>query len=364
MADGRRSFGTPSSGSGLGGAARGGGAVGLMPRPAAFGGLGASPGSAQSAAPGGPPDGLLLDRFLNDRDEAAFEALVVRHGARVRRVCRRWLGDGQDAEDACQSTFLILIDRAGSIRQTDDVGGWLCGVARRVAARSRQRADRRRRRESSAVDVAGLAGRDPAGGGADDLDPILRAEVTRLPERYRRPIELCYWEGLRCEQAAERLRCPPGTLKWRLSRAREILRSRLVRYGVALTAVVLWRVPETRAATALASGSTGSTRRPRPRPWDDASSAEFVRQTVALAVAFRDSPLCLKAGAVVPPGRGPFGTRARSGARWVPGWRAFWLALLVVLLSTSFAYSDTTAGPFHYVAKALSFFRPAAGACH
>src|SRR4051812_34174174 len=81
-------------------------------------------------------DGALLRRFVSDRDEAAFEALVLRHGPGVLRVCRQWLGDGQDAEDAFQATFLILVNRAGAIRQAESLDSWLRGVARRVSGRA------------------------------------------------------------------------------------------------------------------------------------------------------------------------------------------------------------------------------------
>ena len=233
------------------------------------------------------PDGVLLDRFLNRRDEAAFEAIVVRHGPRVLRVCRRWLGDGQEADDAFQATFLVLINRAGEFRRAADVGAWLSGVARRVAGRAKLRSDRRRFREGGAVDVSEVAARD--GAAPDDLQPILRAEVKRLPEKYRRPIELCYWEGLSSEQAAERLSCPTGTLKWRLSRAREILRGRLARLGVALAALLMMRLPAADAAEPLdADAAASNDGRPSGRS-RHAPPVDLVGRTVRLAVLFMDT---------------------------------------------------------------------------
>jgi len=213
------------------------------------------------------------------------------------RVCRRWLGNGQDAEDACQATFLVLVARAGELGRIERLDAWLCGVARRVAIRAKMRADRRRAREGATVDVREVPGRDESG--HDDLSPILRAEVERLPERYRRPIELCYWEGLSNEQAASRLGCPTGTLKWRLARARETLQGRLARLGVSLLALLMWRLPS-------AKGSA-----PDPDAWpstpgrgwggDPALDADFVRETVALAALIRDTPLpLLKGGAPSP----------------------------------------------------------------
>jgi len=198
-------------------------------------------------------DGELLERFLAHRDQAAFERLVVRHGPKVLRVCQRWSGPGQDAEDAYQATFLLLATRGEAIRRPEHLGAWLCGVARRVAGRAKRRADLRRRREGASIDLSVVADRARPSA-LDDLRPDLRATIERMPEKYRRPIELCYWEGLSSEQAAAQLCCPTGTLKWRLSQAREDLRDRLGRAGIGLAALLAWlgRPAAARAASAEA----------------------------------------------------------------------------------------------------------------
>jgi RNA polymerase sigma factor (sigma-70 family) len=192
----------------------------------------------------GMSDGQLLARFAAHRDELAeiaFAALVRRHGAMVLRVCRQVLGDSHTAEDAFQATFLVLARRAGSIRRPDLLAHWLYGVALRSAREARMRDHRRRRRESLGAEA--LAEEPISAAGPPDLPLVrreeaqaLHEELSRLPERYRVPVVLCELEGLTYQEAALRLRCPVGTIGVRLSRARERLRVRLTRRGLAPTA--------------------------------------------------------------------------------------------------------------------------------
>jgi RNA polymerase sigma factor (sigma-70 family) len=179
----------------------------------------------------GLSEGQLLARFVGERDELAFEAIVARHGPMVLGLCRRLLDDPDDVDDAFQATFLVLVRRAGSLRDRDLLSSWLYGVALRVASRARSRRARRRFVRPSETDLEGRAGPPPGESDLGELRTVLDAEVARLPERFRAPIVLCYFEGLTHDQAAERLRCPVGTVRSRMAKAREILRSRLVRRG-------------------------------------------------------------------------------------------------------------------------------------
>jgi len=186
-------------------------------------------------AAAGLSDGQLLGRYLTREPEAAelaFAALVERHGPMVLRVCRRVLDDPHAAQDAFQATFLVLARRGGSVRRRDSVASWLHGVALRVAGRARRSAALRRSHERRYAGRVSEAVPGPCGDAAD-LGPVLHEEISRLPDRYRTPVILCYLEGQTCEQAAGRLGCPVGTVKSRLARARDRLRRRLARRGLA-----------------------------------------------------------------------------------------------------------------------------------
>jgi RNA polymerase sigma factor (sigma-70 family) len=185
---------------------------------------------------GGLSDGQLLDRFRGDRDEAAFEVLVWRHGPMVHNLCRRLLRDEQDAEDAFQAAFLILIRKVGSIHKDGSVASWLYKVAYRAALEARARSARRPDPLPSDAEPAAPDGDDPAW---RELRPVLDEEVHRLPDKYREPFVLCYLEGQTTDEAARALKCPRGTVATRLAWARQRLRDRLVRRGVALSAGAL-----------------------------------------------------------------------------------------------------------------------------
>jgi RNA polymerase sigma factor (sigma-70 family) len=188
---------------------------------------------------GGLSDRELLDRFSARRGESAelaFAALVERHGPMVLRTCRKILRDEQGAEDAFQATFLVLVRKSASVRMRECLQPWLHGVACRVSSCARATADRRRRHEKRAAE---LACQSENGQEWDDLGTALHQEIDRLPERYRLPVLLCCLEGLTREQAAVRLGWPAGTVQSRLARGRGRLRARLIRRGIAPGSVAL-----------------------------------------------------------------------------------------------------------------------------
>jgi RNA polymerase sigma factor (sigma-70 family) len=231
-----------------------------------------------AAPPGVDPaaDTALLDRFARTRDDAAFAALVARHGPLVRHVCRRVLADAGAVDDAFQATFLVLARKAGALRRPEALAGWLHGVAYRVAAKARVAAARRRLRETLAPDVEPADPRsDPlAELSARELLAVVDEEVRRLPEVYRLPVLLCCLEGYTQEEAARQLGWTPASVKGRLERARARLHARLARRGLALAAalaavevsrgVTATGVPDSlaeatvRAASSFAAGRGGT----------------------------------------------------------------------------------------------------------
>jgi RNA polymerase sigma factor (sigma-70 family) len=208
----------------------------------------------QAGSMAGMSDAELLDRVVSREpgsSSAAFEALVRRHGPMVLATCRGVLRHEHDAEDAFQTTFLVLTRRAGSLRSGDCLGPWLHRVALRASERARAEAARRREREAARAELAAMSQPRPEWDAErEELGRVIHQEVNRLPARYRLVVVLCDLQSESYETAAARLRVPVGTIRSRLSRARERLRGRIARRGLALPAGAL--------AAALTSGEASA----------------------------------------------------------------------------------------------------------
>ncbi len=180
----------------------------------------------------GLSDAQLLERFLSLGDAGAFEALVGRHGPMVLSVCRAFLRDPHDAEDAVQATFLVLVKNGGAIQRRDALAGWLHMVAHRVAIQANKSLARRRRLEREVAEMAVATSTNGQAAG-HDLLPALHEEIARLPEKYRLAVVHCDLEGMTQAQAAGQLHWSRRTLQLRLAQARTRLKRRLARRGLA-----------------------------------------------------------------------------------------------------------------------------------
>jgi RNA polymerase sigma factor (sigma-70 family) len=179
-------------------------------------------------------DGQLLDRFLHERDEAAFASLVQRHAAMVLAVARKVLHDTHDCEDVFQATFLVLAKKAAAIRRRRALGGWLYQVAFRLALKAKDDKTRRQIRERKVVEMAQTVDESrPVE--CDELREVLAQELSGLPEKYRAPMVLHYLEGRTKNETAHQLGWSSGTVSGRLARARKLLKSRLVKRGFTLS---------------------------------------------------------------------------------------------------------------------------------
>jgi len=196
----------------------------------------------------GRTDGELLTAFLRDRDGDAFALLVRRHGPMVLGVARRVIGDHHAADDAFQAVFLVLARRANAVRPRERVGNWLYGVAYRTAIKARMVLARRRSREKQ-VDAMPEPAKLPTDSWSD-LQPVLDAELARLPDKLRLPIVLCDLEGRPQRSVAKQLGLAPATLAARVAAARRLLAGRLAKRGISLSGGALAVVLGERAATA------------------------------------------------------------------------------------------------------------------
>jgi RNA polymerase sigma factor (sigma-70 family) len=182
------------------------------------------------AGPNPATDAILVRRFVQERDESAFAALVDRHGPMVLGVARRIVGDHHTAEDVFQATFLVLARRAGHLRHPAALPAWLHHTAHNLAVTARRARQRRNRAEAEALSRATS---DPLEDlSSRELLAILDEELRRLPETFRLPLILCCLEGRSQDEAASVLGWTPGSVKGRLERGRQRLKDRLAQRGL------------------------------------------------------------------------------------------------------------------------------------
>ena len=200
----------------------------------------------------GEDDFCLLDRFARAGDEEAFEVLLKRHGPMVWRACQRVAPQLADAEDAFQATFLVLCRKARAIRKRASLPGWLYVVACRIATRANGRRSGRRLEENQLVAPNSDPGADIA---RVDERRFLDEALQMLPEKYRLPLLLCYFEGKTLRRAAAELGWADGTMATRLARGKELLRIQLTRRQAVISTAGLTSLLKPREASSLALAS-------------------------------------------------------------------------------------------------------------
>jgi len=193
------------------------------------------------------PDAELLEHFCSSTDPDAFEAIVRRHGERVLAACYKVLADSDEVEDVFQATFVVLLRQARTIRNRQSLGGYLYGVAHRIALQARLRTARRHRVEARPTPQ--LA--EPPDLAWHEACAILHEELNQLPDKYRLPLMLCYLDGMSRDEAARQLGVKTDVLRGQLERGRDRLRTRLTRRGVTLSAGLLAAVANTGTAAHL-----------------------------------------------------------------------------------------------------------------
>jgi RNA polymerase sigma factor (sigma-70 family) len=224
-------------------------------------------------------DAQLLEAFLVARSEAAIRAIIRRHGPMVFGVCKRFLPEHHDAEDAFQAVFLVFIRRADSIRPRSQLANWLYGVALKTARKTRAYLGKKRFREQSMGEVPDHCVTQSHEW--SDFWSLLDRELERLPAIYRTPIVLCDLEGKSRREAARLLGILDGTLSGRLARGRRQLAARLSRRGVTLSGAAL-------AAALVSEGASASV------------PAGLIRATIQLTVDVALKGASATAAGVVP----------------------------------------------------------------
>lgn len=206
-------------------------------------------------------DRELLHRFASQHDEEAFARLMRRHRPLVQGVGLRVLGNWHDSEDVTQAVFLVLARKAASPRWHDSVACWLYRVAYHLALKAKAASNRRQSKERQAVGRAAADAFDDIR--LSEARTLLDEELATLPERYHAPILLCCLEAATQEEAARQLGCSLATLKRRLTKGRELLRVRLARRGLTLSAVLTPALlaPEPGAAAAMMLSNPSATAR-------------------------------------------------------------------------------------------------------
>jgi RNA polymerase sigma factor (sigma-70 family) len=249
--------------------------------------------------PDAAPDGELLARFLDHRDEAAFATLVRRHAAMVLGTCRRVLGNAADADDAFQAAFVVLVRKARGLTGRANVGNYLYGIAFHTALKAKAMAATRRTREARATPPEPRPDQS-------ELLAALDEELAKLPEKYRGAVVLCELEGRSRKEAAEALGVPEGTLSSRLTAAHKTLERRLRSRGFAgVVLAAVFAGQRGTAADSLAEAAVRAVLAPSPAVSKLASEVTKMTLLHKLGIGTAALALVVGLGAAVVAGMAP-----------------------------------------------------------
>jgi len=270
--------------------------------------------------PQAPGDTVLLGQYAAHGDADSFAELVDRYGRVVLGVGKRVLGSEADAEDVFQATFMVLARKAGQLDDHAPLGHWLYRVAFRIAMKMRIQNARRRDHEKAVAAQVEITRAPMPVDSIDDLRPIFDEELNHLPRGYRALIVLCHLEGKSHQEAARALGWRHGSVSYRIGRAREMLRNRLARRGVCVSAILL---------SAFLTGAAEGSCIPialRQRTMD------AVRAAGKHAFPSNPSSVC-KPVAAQPSGPGAALPRVLRACRVVPV--AGWIAIGLIVVATA-----------------------------
>ena len=178
-------------------------------------------------------DEELVERAVHG-DLSAFDDLTRRHGPAVFRAARALLISSTDAEDVMQEAFLLAYRKLAYFRGESAFKTWLLKITWRCALRHRGTIARRLHRLVSSEGASELPSREKSAEAAllsGELSDALWRLIRTLPERLRDPLLLTASGQYTYEELSDVLDLPTGTIKWRVSEARRILREKLQRLG-------------------------------------------------------------------------------------------------------------------------------------
>ena len=166
-------------------------------------------------------DGTLVELSLIG-EQLAYEELVKRYEKAVKGTAYKVTGNQFSAEDASQDAFVSAWIKLDSLKDGDKFGSWVCAIAKNCA----YTVVKHYRNTCGEISLHLLENAEALGIRDEKAEEKLELQeaLDTLGEKIRETVELHYFEGLSVKEIAEELGIPVGTVKWRLSEGRKLLR--------------------------------------------------------------------------------------------------------------------------------------------